>query len=425
MVCLNKLIPILVILLTLPSISQWVDLSLGNTTVWWGVNFITLYAFYKFREKCSIEKNYPNAIKFFLIWVVISAIYGCFMADYYWDYKQLITNIMIYLMGMSFFYFSEPENVSQMSRLWCIFAVVAFWFFLPFMQMEAPGKFLSPFAFLAIFWPLYSKKWQIIVIFFSLAIILFGSLGARSSIIRIASALCISVFFLKSDYVSLRMIKLVTYFLVISPCVLLVLGITGIFNVWNMNDYLGDDEILVKNAYSMAENDALKENLKSDTRTFLYEETILSAIKYNYVIQGRSLARGYESPFFSWMVEDSFHGSQYHKGERQSCEVSILNVFTYMGLIGVLLYGLIFFSAIRNVFQNANSRYMYFLALYVAFRWVLAWIEEFTRFDLNNLYLWVALSMCYSPYFLKMTDCEFKTWAYNIFSSVERKRKCE
>ena len=425
MVCLNKLIPILVILLTLPSISQWVDLPIGNTTVWMVVDFITLYAFYKFREKCSIEKKFPKAIKFFLIWVMISAIRGCFMADFYWDYKLLLINITIYFMGISFFYFSVPENVSQMSRVWCFFAIVAFWFFLPFMQMEAPGKFLSPFAFLVIFWPLYSGKWRIIVIFFSLAIVIFGSLGARSSIIRISSALCVSILFLKSDYVSLRLIKWVTYFLVISPCVLFVLGASGIFNVLNMNDYLGDDEILVKNAYSVAENDALKENLKADTRTFLYEETILSAIKYNYVIQGRSLARGYESPFFSWMVEGFFKGTQYHKGERQYCEVFILNVFTYMGLIGVFLYGMIFFSAIRNVFQNANSRYMYFLALYVAFRWVFAWIEEFTRFDLNNLYLWVALSMCFSPYFLKMTDSDFKNWAYNIFPSVERKRRCE
>ena len=64
---------------------------------------------------------------------------------------------------------------------------------------------------------------------------------------------------------------------------------------------------------------------------------------------------------------------------------------------------------------------MYIIALYVSFRWAFAWMEDFTRFDLNNLYLWVILSMCYSPYFLQMTDGEFKLWAYNIFSPLKRK----
>ncbi len=35
-----------------------------------------------------------------------------------------------------------------------------------------------------------------------------------------------------------------------------------------------------------------------DTRTFLYAEEIQSAIKNNYIIIGRSIARGYDSLFF-------------------------------------------------------------------------------------------------------------------------------
>lgn len=421
MIALHVLIPLLVILLTLPSISQWVELPLANTTIWWVTNFFTLYAFYKFRKVYSIQKDFPKPIKLFLFWVVISAAYGCYMADYYWDYKLLINNLMIYLMGLSFFYFSIPGNVSYMSRQWSLFAVIAFWFFLPFMQFEAPGKFLSPFAVLVIFWPCFTTKWRLIVIFYSLAVIIYGSLGARSSVIRFAFAFSLSFVFLKMDYIPTYIIKKVAYLLMICPCVLFILGMTGTFNIWNMNDYLGDKEILVKGAYSTTENSGREENLKVDTRTFIYQETISSALKYNYAIWGRSLARGYDSPHFSWMMNHFYSGTQYHKGERPSCEVSILNIFTYMGLVGVFLYCFIFLSAIRNVFQNSNNKCMYIVAVYVAFRWAFAWMEDFTRFDLNNLFLWVMISMCFSPYFLQMSDDDFKIWAKNIFQPYKKR----
>lgn len=415
-----KLIPFFVILLTYPSISQWVEFSIGNTTIWWILQSLTLYAFFQFKKQYYQEIKYPKAIKFFMIWVALSAVYGCFMADYYWDYKNLISNLMIYLMGVSFFYLSIPENISRISRQWCCFAIVAFWLFLPFMQLEAPGKFLSPFAFLVIFWPFYERKWKIVVIFFSLAVFVYGSLGARSTAIRFAFALMVSLVFLKMDILSLNVIKKVICLLAAIPIIFLVLGVTGVFNIWKMDDYLGDKEVLVTDSYSTAGNSTTSENLKSDTRTFIYEETISSAIRHNYIIQGRSLARGYDSPFFSWAADFQFAGTQYHKGERQSSEVSILNVFTYMGLIGVCLYALIFLNAIRNVFKYSNNKCMYIIALYVSFRWAFAWMEDFTRFDLNNLYLWVILSMCYSPYFLQMSDYDFKSWAHNIFSPLKR-----
>ena len=410
-----KLVPFFVVLLTFPSFAPWVELPIGNTTVWWVTDFFTLYAFYHFRKQFYRKNEYPKTIKFFLIWVVISAIYGCYMADYYWDYKLLINNLMIYLMGLTFFYLSIPENISKISRQWCCFAIVAFWFFLPFMQLEAPGKFLSPFAFFVIFWPFYEKKWKIIVIFFSLAVFIYGSLGARSTAIRFAFAFLVSFAFLKIDVLSLRFIKKITCLLALAPFLFLILGLTGVFNIWKMNDYLGDKEILVASSYTTAGNNNTSENLKSDTRSFIYEETISSAIVHNYIIQGHSLARGYDSPFFSWMMDRQFAGTVYHKGERQSCEVSILNIFTYMGLIGVCLYGLIFLNAILNVFRYSNNKCLFIIALYVSFRWAFAWMEDFTRFDLNNLYLWVVLSMCYSPYFLQMSDNDFKMWAYNIF----------
>jgi len=85
-----------------------------------------------------------------MVYVILSAVYGCFMAESYWDWKLLINNFMIYLMPMCFYYVSISANLPIIIRRWCKFAIVAFWLLLPIMQFEAPGKFMIPFSFLII-----------------------------------------------------------------------------------------------------------------------------------------------------------------------------------------------------------------------------------------------------------------------------------
>lgn len=68
-----------------------------------------------------------------------------------------------------------------------------------------------------------------------------------------------------------------------------------------------------------------------------------SAVENHYTIQGRSLARGYDSVIFGDDVDKVSGGLL--KGERPSSETCILNVFTHMGVIGVFLYMLIFFKS--------------------------------------------------------------------------------
>ena len=122
------LIPFLVIILTFPSIGQWLNIKIGETAYWWATNILLLLAFvyYKFKNDKRIP-NLPIPIRLFLVYVIISAIYGCFMTESYWDWKSLINNFMIYLMPLSFYYMAVPKNISTVSRKWCQFAIIAFW----------------------------------------------------------------------------------------------------------------------------------------------------------------------------------------------------------------------------------------------------------------------------------------------------------
>ncbi len=81
-----------------------------------------------------------------------------------------------------------------------------------------------------------------------------------------------------------------------------------------------------------------QQNLLSDTRTFLYKETLYTAHVYDSWLIGRTPARGTISAFFG-------HKDLSGRGERNSNEAAILNVFTWTGAVGVVLYGLTFFLA--------------------------------------------------------------------------------
>ncbi|WP_298487923.1 hypothetical protein [uncultured Maribacter sp.] len=175
-----------------------------------------------------------------------------------------------------------------------------------------------------------------------------------------------------------------------------------------MNDYIKGDYTVAANENSYGD----KEDLTADTRTFLYVEEILSAIKYDYVIFGRTPARGYESPTFGREIDKDL---KRNKMERFSSEVSILNIFNWTGLIGVVLYFLIFVRASYLALKKSNNWALKCLGIYVAFRWMYAWVEDYSSFDLSFLFLFLAISICYSKAFRDMTDSEFKYWLFGVF----------
>ena len=148
-----------------------------------------------------------------------------------------------------------------------------------------------------------------------------------------------------------------------------------------------------------------------DTRTFLFVEEISSAIDNDYVVFGNSIARGYKSDFFGSIIDTEL---KVNRGERQDCEVSILNIFNYFGLLGCIIYFLIFALASYKAIYKSKNRYVPVIGLYIAFRWTFAWVEDFSKFDLNYLFLWIMMGICFSPLYRNMTDEDFKSWVKTI-----------
>ncbi len=411
--CVNKYFPFLIGILTFFSVDQWSKFVIGNTVTTWLLYFcIYLCVFFIYKNqylKCiSIENRKDIFLKLYLLWIAICIVRGIFVADNYWEYKQLVAGSVALLLPTFIYTFTMPDLVRKTLHFWLIyifpfFFVYACFFIVP----DSYHFFLGPILLLGCFLPIIKGKWKLII-FLLLIMMLVGDLGARSQIIKAAACLMISVAYVLSKFISKKLFSLVFILCFVSPFVLMALAFTGTFNIFNMNDY-------VDSKYQKESADG--SSITSDTRSFIYAEVISSAIEHNYVIQGRTPARGNDTEFFYDLASNlqSTHKVKNIKHERHANEVVHTNVFTWTGLIGCILYSILYFiSSYRAIFKSKNI-FIKLLGLFVAFRWAYGWVEDFNRLDIMNVSLWMMIAMCYSNIFRDMSDYEFKTWVRSVF----------
>lgn len=394
---MRKTIPLLIALIIIQGTGQWLETTVASTFIWWIIDGIILLFFLFCKE--FKEYRLPKIASLYLIWVVISAIRGVYLAEGYWDYKSLVSSLFFYLSPICLCFFQQPANFVKVSRICLYLLPFVFIVLLPIVQLEAIGKILliiPPFLLFLFKLPIKEKIYLLVWFF---AIFVLGTLGARSTAIRFIVAFLFSLSLLLKHFLytnkAARYICLIMY---VTPIVLFILGVSGQLNIFEAMSENNKGKYEAAGAFDADET----EDLAADTRTFIYVETIHSAITENYVIWGHSLSRGYKSLWFQ-----STDLISYARGERHSSEVAILNVFTHMGLIGVVLYSLIFIIASWNAILKGKSYFIKMVGLWIAFRWVYSWVEEFTRFDINYIYIWAFIAMCYSPIYLKMSDKEF------------------
>ena len=409
-----KTLAFLVLLLSFFSSNAWSTLPIGNDFFWWIIQIVFIYILINFRNKTiniSSENNL-DFINYFLVWAAICIVRGAFTADHYWEWKFLIANGFVLLMPLVVFLTISLKTVQYIVHIWFKYALFIFLGITPFIHHDAIGKFLMPFTFLIIFFFILNQKWKIIVLIFSVYVITYD-LSARSNVVKFIVPFIIIFICYFKNILQDKILKTVRLLLMSVPVLLLFLGISGIFNIFKIDEFLGEQTVKTKSI----SGEKGEESLTSDSRTGLYVEVIESAIKNNYVLWGRTPARGNDSSSFGDYNKEVLRTG---KAERFSNEVSILNIFTWLGLVGVVLYFLIFLKSSYLAINQSNNILIKLVGLNVSFRWAYAFLEDFSVFDLSNFFLWIMIGMCFSRSFRQMTDNQMKDWVLGIFKSPNR-----
>ena len=108
------------------------------------------------------------------------------------------------------------------------------------------------------------------------------------------------------------------------------------------------------------------------------------------------------------------------ESERLMNEAHMLNIFTWTGILGIILYTIMYLqSSCLGLFCSKN-RYVPLIACAVAFHWAMTWLEECPSFNPMDYALFLLLGICFSPKFRSMTDAEFRLWFLSCFSDPQK-----
>lgn len=316
---------------------------------------------------------------------------------------------MLMLSIIAVFLGSDIFLIQATFRKYYKWGLVFFVVMLPFLSSDGVGYLLAPFVFISLFIPILRKQ-QIYLILIALFIVLTLGIESRSNILRFVVAIIISLLYYFPQVLKTSIFKTTLKVLFFVPFFLFLLGTLTTFNVFNMNDYLNGGEQNESDNTDEFTSYVSGEQLTADTRTFLYVENIASAIKNDYWFFGHTAARGYDTIAFADFTKETVG-----KFERSSSEVLILNVFTWYGLLGVLLIAYLYWSAIHLALTKSNNRVASILAIFVLFRWWYIWVEELPWLSVNYLYMWFAVGLCFSKQFREMSDKEVKYWVNGLF----------
>lgn len=391
-------------ILPFPSSSIPILEHLQITVVWWTILFFYFYLFFSSNRFFSNQKDL-YVLKAYLIWVVICMVRGAFVTEMYWDWKVLINNSLGLLLPVVAYSATNKVVVQSILSTYIKYGLPLFLVLMVLIRTDAYGFYLMPVSFLLLFLPALSKNQRLILFFFT-AIVFGADFGARSNIIKFSFPLFMLVIYYFEDKLSRSLLNKVRLAMIIAPIILLSLGAADIFNIFKISEYIGEIR-----AIGLDDDGARNQvDVTADTRTFLYVEVIESAINNDYWIFGRTPARGNDSEFFGPLYFE-ITGRE----ERWDNEIGVANVFTWTGIVGVILYMLIFYQASYLAVNRSRNIYAKMLGMFVAFRWVYSWIEDTNVVSLNYFMLCIMIGLCFSSSFRSMTNHEVTIWARGIF----------
>ncbi|RYU93721.1 hypothetical protein [Emticicia agri] len=416
MIRIHKLIyfiPFSIVLVTIYSIIPYPLYNnnlikyLNNTIFWWIIIslFLILVSFSNKYLTSGTSKQYLLVIKLYIYWNIIEIIRGAFIAETYWDWKGLINNTFALLLPILAYSAINKYILQTFFRVYIKYMLPMFLVFALFITADAYGFYLIPISFLIMFLPILTYQWRIVLLIF-LFFVLIADFGARSNIIKFIVPFLLSFIYWIKNLISVRIFEIFRKSLFILPILLFILALDGSFNIFKIDAYIKGSYIQTKKDKN---GEIIEDNLLADTRTALYKEVLQSAQKYNSWIIGRSPARGNETEIFATLSEIT------GRKERLTNEIAIANIFSWTGIIGVLLYFLIFYRASYLAINHSNNIFSKILGIYISFRWLYAWVEDINSFTLNYFLLWLMIGMCFSTSLRNMNNNEMRYWVLGIF----------
>lgn len=383
-------------------INSFIGLSNGSTLLTIALQLVSVLGFVFLASRFSWREQMPSGLllffKLMMLWSLVSFMRGAFNVSGYWEWKVLMLNYLptilvplVLSLGLNFPI--SVKTLSFISRKVFIFGV----FFIPFaltFDHELYSRIVVASCLFVLFTPYLKWRWRMLIVVVAFTSVLMD-LSYRVNLIRNAVAFSLLGVFLFRDLRLRPAFNLAIAFAFITPLVFLHLGVSDSFNIFR-------DTLKLDYSVSVSDGGQIGESsLDADTRTFLYQEVFYSMRKRgSSFLTGEGGGSGYES--------DAFQSTVLTAKGRFSSEVGFLNTVLYSGAIGVLLYAAVLFIAIFYAVNRSNNTLCKMLGFFLAVHWVLFFIEDIPKLDMNYFFLWFAIGLCSSHRFRALSDVELR-----------------
>lgn len=407
MIRLSKIIPLIILLISALSLHS--HSYIISTSILWGLFLliIVLFVINKYKLTTKTERTPFFWVTLYVFWIMYSTIIGLFVAELYIDYKALYVNVLGLLIVLATYISLNPTILQNTLRTYVLFIIPLFIFYIPFLDtLAANGYIIYTLSLILLFTPIIPKRWRIIIVLVSI-FLLSINLTARAVFLKISIALVLSLAYYFKFIINKKALNKIMLLLYFTPFIFLILAITTPFNILKIQEQY-DLEITVQE--KNLEGDYTENNIFTDSRSWILEQAINTAKKNNSWWFGRTPCRGIETKFFRSTTFDLTG-----RYERVTNEVGIVNLFTWMGLIGVFLYFMVLYKASYLAINKSNNYWAKILGLYIAFRWIVFWMEDIQNFTLNHFVLMLMIGLAYSKWFRLMSNKEVEYWIRGIF----------
>jgi hypothetical protein len=324
--------------------------------------------------------------------IIIIYVFICYFRGFLNIYKTFTLKEMLFspYAGLSFFpmlFFIVGINRKYfyfVNRFIFVYCLVIFVLSLPLIRyFELQYFLLMPLFYVIVTFPMQTPRDRILTFVIAVVVVI-TSMTNRAGVLRASISYMIVILFylvLKMK-VNKKFITVIVFLALTVPFYLIYLGISG-KDVFKM--VLGENKL---EGYG-------QENLRSDTRTFLYVD-VFRDLKINQAFTfGKGINAGYASDDF-----ETFN--------RVAIEVGFLQILLKSGIIGFLLYSSLIISAIFMALNKSANYFIKYLALLLCGYFFMLFIENIIAFNLLNVVIWFVVGICHSKELRALNDQEIK-----------------
>ncbi len=382
------------------------NIPLSNNTLDLIISYIIFFFLIKNIRfgKDSIDKKSKELFFLYFLWFGFTCFRGLFMAVDYFSYRNLVYSVPITFFPLFIYSFADPLRFAYFIKKWMHVCLPLFIFLAFVLDVDAYGFYLMPITLLTPFLFSLKNKWVIFLVIISLFVV-FADVSARSSVVKFLLPICLSIGFLFRRLIGSKILILVSIFFVVAPYLFISLAAFADFNI--LRDSGKSISVSAVHKGEKADTD-----LFDDTRTFIYVDVITSAVENNYVLWGRTPARGNDTTtnlFEKFNIEHNRPVS-----ERFANEIGAANAFTHFGIIGLIIFLLLYYRAIYLALYKSNSYYMKLIGVSISFRSLYFFIEDYYTLRIQTIALVLLIAMAYSVEFRKMSNKDYKIWINQI-----------